>query len=124
MPVFSYKAIDENGVAVAGELTASSSEVANVILRSKKLSIQEVKRKKDFSSFSFGFKKVKINEVLLFCHEFVALLKSGILLPEAIATTANNHDTDYFKKTLLTVLADITGGEQPSVSFSSLITIP
>ena len=118
MPVFSYKAIDEKGVAVVGELTASSSEVVNVILRSKKLSIQEVKKKKDFSSFSFGFKKVKINEVLLFCHEFVALLKSGILLPEAIATTANNHSNDHFKKTLLTILSDINGGEQPSVSFS------
>lgn len=118
MPVFSYKAIDEKGVAVVGELTASSSEVVNVILRSKKLSIQEVKKKKDFSSFSFGFKKVKINEVLLFCHEFVALLKSGILLPEAIATTANNHGNAHFKKTLLTILSDINGGEQPSVSFS------
>ena len=118
MPVFSYKAIDEKGVAVVGELTASSSEVVNVILRSKKLSIQEVKKKKDFSSFSLGFKKVKINEVLLFCHEFVALLKSGILLPEAIATTANNHGNDHFKKTLLTILSDINGGEQPSVSFS------
>ena len=118
MPIFSYKAIDKNGEEVAGELTASSSEVVNVILRSKKLTVQEIKKKKDLSSFSFAFKKVKINEVLLFCHEFVALLKSGILLPEAIATTANNHGNAHFKKTLLTILSDINGGEQPSVSFS------
>ena len=118
MPVFSYKAIDGKGKLVTGELVASSVEVANVILRNKGVLTQEIKKKKNSITFSFNSKKVKSNEVLLFCHEFVALLKSGVLMPEAIAATANNHENAFFKQTLLAVLNEIKGGDQPSISFA------
>lgn len=118
MPVFTYKAIDVNGTEIAGEIAASSRNDVEKILNNKGVLIQAIKKKRESFSFLSKSNKVKGNEILLFCHEFVALLKSGISITDTIATTANNHENHFFKHILLAVLDDIKSGEQPSNSFN------
>ena len=117
MPVFTYKAIEINGTVITGEVAASTRADVEEILRNKGVLLQEIKRKRESFTFSAQAKKVKGNEVLLFCYEFVALLKSGVSITETIATTASNHDNPVFKQKLLAVLEDIKAGEQPSSAF-------
>ena len=83
---FSYKGISA-GKYIEGEIEAISQEEANYKLKEQKIIITNIvktkkkaakKEKKKGGGFSFGKKKVKPEDVVIFSKQFATMVKAGL----------------------------------------------
>ena len=109
MPLYSYTALTEAGVRVTGEGVATSVQELTQELAGKGLLIQRIqKRRAGFKLFHRG--RVKPEEFLLFNQEFIALVRAGLTIPEALQLAANRPDNPGLGQMLQRVLEDVRGG--------------
>ena len=109
MPLYSYTALTEAGVRVTGEGVATSVQELTQELTGKGLLIQRIqKRRARFKLFHR--ERIKPEEFLLFNQEFMALVRAGLTIPEALQLAAHRPDNPGLGRILQRVLEDVRGG--------------
>ncbi len=86
MPIFQYRARDEAGRLITGEMESKSSILVNASLRGKDLYPVDIKQKpvgKDISLQKFG-SRVEIKDIAVFCRQFAALNHAGVPVPACL----------------------------------------
>ncbi len=98
MAVFTYKASEAGGTVASGTVTADTPRQARDILRSRGLTIQEVRRPRaalSLSGRSLPWRKRHTGEVVTFVRELSTLLAVGIPMLQAIDTIAKQHKGEF-----------------------------
>lgn len=109
MPLYSYTALTETGVRVTGEGVASSVQELTQELTGKGLLIQQIRKQRTGFKL-FQRERIEPEDFLLFNQEFMALVRAGLTIPEALQLAANRPDNPSFGRVLQRVLEDVRGG--------------
>ncbi|PMQ02272.1 MAG: general secretion pathway protein GspF [Dictyoglomus sp. NZ13-RE01] len=118
MPRFEYTAKDPQGRILKGIIEAESERDARRLIRRQRLYVISLKKESSFWKTLTVSKKVTLPELVIFTSQFATLLRSGILLTDALITLAQQTDNEYFKEVLRQVRLSIDGGESLSEALS------
>jgi type IV pilus assembly protein PilC len=108
MPLYTYTAFNSQGVRLTGEAAADSEQALRAELAGKGLLVQELKAKR--VAIGFATRRVRPEEFALFNQEFMALIRAGLTIPDALALAANRPDSPNLGRILARVLEDVRGG--------------
>jgi len=117
MPIFSYKALSGSGKQLAGEKVCISQEELRKELDQQGLFVQEIREKRGAIRL-LNQRKARDEDFVLFNQEFLALIRAGLTIPEALELAANRPDQKLLGRTLSRVLDDVNKGMQLSEAFS------
>jgi type IV pilus assembly protein PilC len=107
MPLFAYVALAENGATVSGEGVADSEHALREELGGRGLLVQQVKARR---AAGLGTKRVRPEEFALFNQEFMALVRAGLTVPDALGLAAQRGDSPRLARVLARVHADVKEG--------------
>ena len=126
MESFTYKGISE-GKYVEGEIEAINQEEASHKLKEQKVIITnlirskkkkgEKKAKAKGGGFSFGKKKVKVEEVLIFSKQFATMVKAGLPILEVLAMLRDQLESPAIKEVIEDIRKSLEGGVTLSKCF-------
>ncbi len=123
MPNYYYKAIEEGGGVVTGELFADEERVVVEELQSKGLIPLSVSLTGSKSSSSFSmpelFSKVKQKEVLDFTQEFSTLIAAGMPIDKSLRILLDVTDGDKLKSIISEVLYSVEEGSTLADAFAT-----
>jgi len=129
MTQYIYKAINENGSEITGELDAVSKEQAFEILSSRGYIPESVKEKSsalDNSTLSVIIDKltpVKPRDLILFTKQFKTLIQSGVAMMDILSTMEAQTENKKLKKVTAQIRADIREGANLYMAFSKHDTV-
>jgi type IV pilus assembly protein PilC len=110
MPQFSYKARDESGKTIRGTREAEGPDQLASALREKNFYLITASRKKRPSA-SFGFRKIKRQDIIDFSYQLATILRSGIPILSGLKDLAAQSKGTRFGKILEGVTDDLKGGD-------------
>ena len=128
MESFTYKGIAD-GKYVEGDIEALNQEEASHklkeqkviitnLIKSKKKSKDAVKAKaKKGGGFSFGKKKVKVEEILIFSKQFATMVKAGLPILEVLGMLRDQLDGPAIKEVVEDIRKSLEGGVTLSKCF-------
>ena len=126
MESFTYKGISE-GKYVEGEIEAINQEEASHKLKEQKVIITnlirskkkkgEKKAKAKGGGFSFGKKKVKVEDVLIFSKQFATMVKAGLPILEVLAMLRDQLESPAIKEVIEDIRKSLEGGVTLSKCF-------
>jgi len=105
--VFSYKAKDQKGKLVDGEVEASDQREAINKIKSLKLSVVSISQSKKKRSKEG---KVKPKEIVIFSRQLSTLVSSGVPIVQSLGILESQAETKNFKQVIERVRQDIEGG--------------
>jgi type IV pilus assembly protein PilC len=108
MPVYTYTALNAQGVRLTGDVVAETEEIVRADLAGRGLLVQEIKQK--YSAIWFRSNRISLEEFALFNQEFMALIRAGLTIPDALVLSSNRPDSPALGRILTRVLEDIHGG--------------
>lgn len=111
MAVYAYSALNNQGQHVTGSITATSRDEAIVNLRkqgSRPLTVKEAKRTN--YNLSFGGRKVKSKDLVVFTRQLSTMVSAGVTLPRTLATLAGQAENKYFKEVITGINHDVESG--------------
>ena len=113
MAKFSYTGRDRNGLAVSGEIEASSSE--SVLQRLNvsgvtPISIDELRASSSLQLPKLWQQKITLDELSMFCRQMHSLTRSGVVLNRAIRGLAASVSNQRLKAALLEVENSLSSG--------------
>lgn len=112
MADFAYKIVNKEDQHIAGIITAGSREDALSTLKnqgSRVLSIKE-SRSSIGKKLSFGRKKVKLHDLVIFTRELSTMVSAGVSLPRSLETLATQAESKNFKEVLFSINHDVVAG--------------
>ena len=126
MEAFTYKGIAD-GKYVEGEIEAINQEEASHKLKEQKVIITnlirskkkkgETKAKSKGGGFSFGKKKVKVEDVLIFSKQFATMVKAGLPILEVLAMLRDQLENPSIKELIEDIRKSLEGGVTLSKCF-------
>lgn len=119
MPNFKYTAKDDSGRALTGFFEAVDYTTAVEMLRKQKLIIVSVKEagKMKASAMSFGKKKIKIDDLVVFSRQLATMVDAGIPLVGALDILGDQIENKTFGEVISKIRSDVETGS----SFSDAI---
>ncbi|MGE5307487.1 MAG: type II secretion system F family protein [Deltaproteobacteria bacterium] len=120
MGIYSFKAVDNGGKLVRGELDASSEMALTTELARKGLvpvSIS-VKAKARAISLKPAGSRVDNRALVIFTRQFATIIKAGVPIIEGLRVLAEQTEDAALKKALLQVIRDVEGGSNLSGAMS------
>lgn len=121
MPIFEYKAKDQEGKLQKGEVRASSKKDALLILQKNNLaviSLELSKRATFFEELSGLFSKVKRKDLVMASRQLSALINAGLPLVESLEVLSKQTKSERLSKILFEIASDVKGGSKLSFSLS------
>jgi type IV pilus assembly protein PilC len=127
MPVFSYKAINQNGEKARGAVSAADTQSAAARLRLQGLTITEIAedtRGRSGSVRSVGsvlasLGWVRTKDIVLFFRMFSSLIESNVTISEAMEILHDQADNRRLKMVLYDINTHIEAGEPLSDAMSA-----
>ena len=126
MEAFSYKGISE-GKYVEGEIEAINQEEASHKLKEQKVIITNLtklkkkkgdkKEKAKGKGFSFGKKKVKTEDILIFSKQFATMVKAGLPILEVLGMLRDQLESPAIKEVIEDIRKSLEGGVTLSKCF-------
>ena len=125
MEAFTYKGISE-GKYVEGEIEALNQEEASFKLKEQKVIITNLiksakkkgeKKKVKSKGFSFGKKKVKVEQILIFSKQFATMVKAGLPILEVLGMLRDQLEGDAIKEIIEDIRKSLEGGVTLSKCF-------
>ncbi|HOW35907.1 MAG TPA: type II secretion system F family protein [Candidatus Omnitrophota bacterium] len=116
MATFRYVAKDQNAKTLNGKIVAESQAAVVDELRKRKLiiiSVAEV-RESSFKGMSFGGKRVKEDDLVIFARQLSTLVDSGVPLLQGLDALEEQITHPYFKSVIGNVKDDIEVGSSLS----------
>jgi len=116
---FTYKAIDANGKAQDGQVSAVSRDLAIAALQRRGLIVTNLtgSEKTSFLQMSF-FDRVPLKDVVVFSRQISTLFSSQVSALKAFSMLASNTENKLLQKTLETVADDLQAGASISMALS------
>ena len=117
MANFKYTAKDSDGKALNGFFEASDYASALDVLRKKGLiivSVSEASPKAGFSSASFGKKKIKMDDIVVFSRQLATMVDAGIPLVGALDILGEQIENRTFGRIILKIRNDVETGSSLS----------
>jgi type IV pilus assembly protein PilC len=113
MPIFQYKARENNGKLITGLVDAPSQEVAIRLLHEKQLFVIGVKESHE--GFSFAkieqyMKRVSFNDIVNFTRQLSTMITAGLSLPEALMILRNQTTNQAFSTILVDIEHQVVSG--------------
>ena len=119
MPTFKYLAKNKESKTVTGKISADDKNAVIEELRKRNLTIVKLEQMKDApKQYSFGKKKVKPEEIVIFTRQLSTMVDAGIPIIQGINALAEQTAHPTFKETLTTIEEDIKHGSSLSASFA------
>lgn len=110
---YSYKAL-RSGKTIDGTAEAPNKEVLIANLSHQgihPLSIKELGDDgKKASSFSFGKKKVKLQDLVIFTRQLSTMISAGVPLTRSLATLGSDTESPVLKEAIANVSKEVEGG--------------
>ena len=126
MEAYTYKGISE-GKYVEGEIEAINQEEASHKLKEQKVIITNLtklkkkkgdkKEKAKGKGFSFGKKKVKTEDILIFSKQFATMVKAGLPILEVLAMLRDQLESPAIKEVIEDIRKSLEGGVTLSKCF-------
>ena len=128
MELFTYKGIAD-GKYVEGDIEALNQEEASHKLKEQKVIITNLikakKKSKDGAKakakkgggFSFGKKKVKVEEILIFSKQFATMVKAGLPILEVLGMLRDQLESPAIKEVIEDIRRSLEGGVTLSKCF-------
>lgn len=108
MPAFAYVALLPTGVRVREEAVADTEAALRADLAARGLLVQSVRETRSRMGLRAG--RVSPEEFALFNQEFMALIRAGLTVPDALALAAKRPDSPALGRILARVLHDVQDG--------------
>jgi type IV pilus assembly protein PilC len=115
MRVFNYKAINSEGQMLHGEVMAMDAPGAETILREKGYLIKTINGNRTIWKFK---KRVNQDDFIQFITEFIALIKAGLTVPDAVKQCSDRPANPYLSNVLKESLKAINEGATLSESLA------
>jgi len=114
---YKYKARDQKGVLITGEVEAKSDSQAAKLIRDKGLILVSIKKIGNFSlSFDKMFSdRITSGDVTTFTREFATMINAGLPITEALLILRAQAKTSM-TRVISTILADVEDGQALSVA--------
>ena len=126
MEAFTYKGIAE-GKYVEGEIEALNQDEASHKLKEQKVIITNLtklkkkkgdkKEKAKGKGFSFGKKKVKTEDILIFSKQFATMVKAGLPILEVLGMLRDQLESPAIKEVIEDIRKSLEGGVTLSKCF-------
>jgi len=126
MEAYTYKGISE-GKYVEGEIEAINQEEASHKLKDQKVIITNLtklkkkkgdkKEKAKGKGFSFGKKKVKTEDILIFSKQFATMVKAGLPILEVLGMLRDQLESPAIKEIIEDIRKSLEGGVTLSKCF-------
>ena len=126
MEIFTYKGISA-GKYVEGEVEALNQEEASHKLKEQKVIITNLtklkkkkgdkKEKAKGKGFSFGKKKVKTEDILIFSKQFATMVKAGLPILEVLGMLRDQVESPAIKEVIEDIRKSLEGGVTLSKCF-------
>ncbi len=117
MASFSYRAIDEAGQIMSGNIDATNS--VDLELRLRRVGLDLITFESIKKSALMRSSKVTRKELITFCFHLDQLMRAGVPIIEALADLRDTVDNPGFKQILGGILEDIEGGLKLSDAMAS-----
>ncbi len=121
MPNFKYTAKDSSGKAIAGFFEAIDYAAAVDMLRKQGLiivSVNEATAKSNIFSMSFGKKKVKTDDLVVFSRQLATMVDAGIPLVGALDILGDQIENKVFGEIISKIRSDVETGSSLSDALS------
>lgn len=120
MVTFKYVAKNKDSRTVSGKIAADNKGAVIEELRKRNLTIISIEEVKEATQIKFSFqsKKVKPDEIVIFCRQLSTMVDAGIPIIQGLDALAEQTEHPVFKKILLTVCEDIQHGSSLSAAFA------
>jgi type IV pilus assembly protein PilC len=107
---FTYRALKDNK-EISGTLEAATKEAAVTTLVHQGIHPLTVKPAgKSLASMSFGQKKAKLQDLVIFTRQLSTMISAGVPLARSLATLGNDNDSPALKEAIAGIVKDIEGG--------------
>ncbi|MFH1360881.1 MAG: type II secretion system F family protein [Candidatus Omnitrophota bacterium] len=120
MATFKYTAKDANAKTVTGKIIADNQAAVIEELRKRKLVIISIKESKEstLSGMSFGGKRVKPDDIVIFSRQLSTMVDAGIPLLQGLDALQEQMSQPAFKTIIAAVRDDIEIGSSLSASMA------
>jgi general secretion pathway protein F/type IV pilus assembly protein PilC len=118
MPSFSYRAVNADGAATAGVLTAENYQVALRMLEERSLFPIKVSEGSEAGALSIGGKGVKARHLTTFYSQLADLLKAGVPMLRSLDVLANQASQGTLARVVKELREDVAGGQSLGDSMS------
>lgn len=108
MPVYNYKAINESGRSIRGEISAANE--VDLEDRLNQLSLDLVDYQEASERKASIFSRVKMRDKIIFCVQLEQLDRAGVPLLEALSDARDAADSDKMRDILTEVHESVKGG--------------
>ena len=122
MPLFEYKAINDDGKTITGTMEAPAANAVSEHLSGQNYIPLKIAEKKqggmnfNITLFSGGGKPVKVEEVINFTKYLVTLLRAGVPIISALNSLRDQADNETMKEVLQAIADDVESGNQFSAA--------
>jgi type IV pilus assembly protein PilC len=115
MPLFTYKAMREDGSSVSDEIMASTGVEARQLLESRGYLILDIRKK------SAGIRggKASQKDFLIFNQEFMTLVKAGLPILQGLEILHRRMEKPLFRSALTGIIESVKGGTALSDAMGS-----
>ena len=113
MPIFTYKARDEQGHAIQGRMEAASAEAVVEKLRDLRYTVVSVKETLPLFSWKFEFPflgRIKDEDYVTFTLQLASMLAAGIPLSASLDTLVEQTENKALRSATAKVVQDVRGG--------------
>jgi len=121
MPSFYYKARDNEGVLVTGEIEASNADELKDGLHREgmvPLDVREVKKGGVDLGGTFKFlDRVKPDEIMMFTRQFYTLFKAGVSMDAILSAMARQMKSGAMRNALIRIRSDVAAGSTLAQAF-------
>ncbi len=126
MAMYQFKAIDETGRPVSGEIEADSRDAALGLVAGKGL-IPQTARKKSGQSDFMGFlnkmplpgRLVQTKDLILFTKQFKTMVQAGVSIVQVFQILSDQTENPHLRKAISRMLGDIRQGRSLFQAFSA-----
>jgi type IV pilus assembly protein PilC len=106
MPLYTYKAMHEDGSSAADQIMAANETEARQLLESRGLLILDIRKK----SAGIGSGTVGQKDFLIFNQEFMTLVKAGLPILQALEILHRRMQKPSFRSALTGIIEAVKGG--------------
>lgn len=106
MPVFSFKAIDQDGALIKGVIEGVDRNIAYDSITSAGLYVIDIKKSNEFfASISKRFlaRRIKRKDIIEFANNLSVMFRAGIPILTALSDIANTTENRYFKHRIISI---------------------
>lgn len=112
MPGYMYRAIGPDGKEKKGNITATNQEQAASKLKADGMIIMKIEPQSALNKdISFGAPRVKARDYAVFCRQFVAILKAGVSVINALQMMSEQTENKALRSATISLVDDLGKGE-------------